>query len=81
MGSRAQSTGPEVMSIRLRAVTGPLRQWTPDTSATRIDVPTRDRIGLIHARDLQKPEFTRYGSGHQGPDPLWQRDYLSEGSM
>ena len=81
MGSRAQSTGPEVMSIRLQAVTGPLRLWRPDTSATRIDIPTRDRIGLIHARDLQKPEFTRYGSGHQGPDPLWQRDYRIAGSI
>jgi hypothetical protein len=75
IGSVAQSPGPEVMSIRLQAVTGPLRNWTPDTSADRIDIPTRDRIGLIHARDLQRPEFTRYGSRHKGPDPLWQRDY------
>ena len=73
--SVAQSTGLDVMNIRLQTVTGPLRDWKPDTSADRIDVPTRDRIGLIHARDLQRPEFTRYGSRHVGPDPLWQRDY------
>ena len=73
--SVAQSTGLEVMNIRLQTVTGPLRDWKPDTSADRTDIPTRDRIGLIHARDLQRPEFTRYGSRHVGPDPLWQRDY------
>ena len=79
--SYAQSTVPEVMSIRLKAVTGALRDWTPDTAADRIDIPTRDRIGLIHARDLQRPEFTRYGSGHTGPDPLWQRDYRFKDDM
>jgi hypothetical protein len=81
MESIAQPPGPEVLNIQLKAVTGPLRNWTPDTSALRIDIPTRDRIGLIHARDLQRPEFTRYGSRHQGPDPLWQRDYRLHESM
>jgi hypothetical protein len=71
----AQIDQPVVSVARRTAVTGPLRDWTPDSTSLLRDIPTRDRIGLIHARDLQRPVFTRYGSRHKGPDPIWQRDY------
>lgn len=76
----SQTEGPVLSVARRTAVTGALRDWRPDSSILLRDIPTRDSIGLIHARDLQRPVFTRYGSRYTGPDPLWQRDYRMPGN-
>lgn len=66
---------PQVLKGKLTATTIPLRNWIPGPNETASLVPTRDRKGLIFARDLEPLIFTDYGSRHFGQDPLLQKGF------
>ncbi len=63
----------EVINGQRTAVTGSLKNWTPDVNDPILKIKTRDEKGLIHAQDLKPLIFKRYQEKKKTEDALWYK--------
>ncbi|MEN9951210.1 MAG: hypothetical protein RLY85_1962 [Bacteroidota bacterium] len=59
---------------QLAAVTGPIRNWKPDSKDPLLLIRTRDEKGLLQKQDLPPVLINRYRKKPVQSDTLWQRN-------